>query len=162
MVESRSQRSRKPYDLEINFGDTEGFIDNVLTFNGHKTGTDSGIAMRLMVGNAFDFYWGDNVDKTVEPNKYDSYTTLLHEFGHVVGLAHFGTFDKGYIMTDDRQTTRGGARGILHTIDADAIHGVRDLYAIAVPEPSTLMLLTIAGALFTAASRLAYAGLNDD
>ncbi|MBX9584157.1 MAG: hypothetical protein K2X87_27985 [Gemmataceae bacterium] len=31
--------------------------------------------------------------------------------------------------------------GTLHTIDPDAIHGVRDLYAIAVPEPTGLTLL---------------------
>ena len=31
--------------------------------------------------------------------------------------------------------------GSLRTIDADAIHGVRVIYAVAVPEPSTGLLL---------------------
>jgi PEP-CTERM motif len=33
--------------------------------------------------------------------------------------------------------------GVLRTIDADAIHGVVDLYSIAVPEPSSVLLMTI-------------------
>ena len=68
----------------------------------------------------------------------DFATTILHEWGHVIGLGHFGTKATGFIMG----AANIGAGNSLRTIDAAAIHGVRDLYTIT-PEPSTAALLAL-------------------
>lgn len=84
---------------------------------------------------------------------YDFASTILHEVGHAVGFGHFGSYTAAQIMNSEDQPRRndltsGGVMkpagsGVLRTIDADATHGVLDLYSIAVPEPGTLMLLAI-------------------
>lgn len=66
----------------------------------------------------------------------DFASVMLHEWGHALGLGHFGTIGAGYVM--DPAGPPAGT--FLRTIDPDAIHGIRDLYAIAVPEPSTVTL----------------------
>lgn len=75
--------------------------------------------------------------------QFDFATILLHESGHVVGLDHFGAGNLSYIM---RPTF--GVQEVTRVIDPDAVHGVRDLYAIPgeVPEPAgVLSLLTLVG-----------------
>ena len=84
---------------------------------------------------------------------YDFASTILHEVGHTVGFGHFGSYAAKQIMNSEDQPrrndmTNGGimktaGSGVLRTIDADAIHGVLDLYSIAVPEPGTIMLLAV-------------------
>ena len=73
---------------------------------------------------------------------------MLHEQGHIVGLDHFGAGNKSYIM---RPKFSAGKADVTRVIDADAIHGVRDLYAIPVPEPSSIVLFglgTVIGMVF--------------
>jgi hypothetical protein len=85
---------------------------------------------------------------------YDFASTILHEVGHVVGFGHFGSYAAGQIMNLQDQPRRndmtsGGVMmpagsGVLRTIDADAIHGVLDLYSIpGIPEPSSVTLLAV-------------------
>jgi hypothetical protein len=93
-------------------------------------------------GTVLGWYYGLSPDPTVEPDRFDFLSTIVHEVGHVVGLTHFGTCASGAIMTADVLTRRSGTCGILRDIDASATHGVRDLYAI-VPEPGTLALLIL-------------------
>ena len=69
--------------------------------------------------------------------EYDFATLLLHESGHVVGLDHFGAGNLSYIMRPGFELGE-----VTRVIDPDAVHGVRDLYAIA-PEPSTWLLFAI-------------------
>jgi hypothetical protein len=66
---------------------------------------------------------------------YDFYTIALHEIGHAWGLDHFGTG----LMREDIATF------VMRTPDAGSIDGAKDLYAIAVPEPLTLVGLLAAG-----------------
>ncbi len=101
--------------------------------------------------------WDDGVGA---PHKYDFASTILHEVGHVVGFDHFGSYAAMQIMTEQDQPFRDdhlagphnpgdppayiAGSGTLRTIDGDAVHGSKDLYAIAVPEPATLSLLLAA------------------
>ena len=91
-------------------------------------------------------------------HQVDFVTVMLHEWGHVLGLDHFGTAAAAYLMTGDGQPffdghalDHSGAPGAppdvfpgatIRTIDADAIHGIRDLYSTA-PEPATLALFAL-------------------
>jgi hypothetical protein len=78
---------------------------------------------------------------TPTATEYDFATILLHEWGHVVGLDHFGAGNLSYIM---RPNFNFGE--MTRTIDPDAVHGVRDLYAIpVVPEPSSVAVLGTIG-----------------
>jgi hypothetical protein len=94
----------------------------------------------IVMDDDVNWFYGVDTNPANSPTQYDFATTILHEVGHVIGLGHFGTIAAGYIMTGQPQPTRNGAGGIDHTIDPDAIHGVRDIYAIAVPEPATCVL----------------------
>lgn len=88
---------------------------------------------------------------------FDFASTILHEAGHVVGFGHFGSYAAMQIMNSQDQPRRDdmtsagvmmpAGSGVLRTIDADAIHGVLDLYSIAVPEPGAIVLLVIGGML---------------
>jgi hypothetical protein len=99
--------------------------------------------LTVIFSQTTDWYYGTSTDPTVAPMQFDFLSTAVHEVGHVVGLLHFGTFASGAIMTAESQTDREGDRGILRDIDASATHGVRDMYAIAVPEPTTFAMLSI-------------------
>jgi hypothetical protein len=98
----------------------------------------------IVMDDDVDWFYGVDTNPANSPDQYDFATTILHEVGHVIGLGHFGTIAAGYIMTSEAQPTRSGAGGIDHTIDPDAIHGVRDIYAIAVPEPACALLIALA------------------
>lgn len=62
---------------------------------------------------------------------YDFYTIALHELGHGFGLLHFGTG----IMREDISAF------IMRDPDGGSIDGLKDLYAIPVPEPGSMLLL---------------------
>lgn len=102
-----------------------------------------------------DVDWFYAISRTPTASQYDFTSVLLHEAGHVVGLGHFGN-SNAYVMkpvTAPGQTTR--------TIDPDAIHGVRDLYAIPgeAPEPSAAVVLAMGG--FLATMRRRHSRLTD-
>ena len=128
-------------ELDIFYGGADaGSLGTTHVPFGHSTLSTMNIASKA------NWFYGMDTDKTHHPDDLDFYTTFLHEFGHVIGFEHFGTFAKGYVMNGQSQSVRGGARGILHDIDPDAVHGVRDLYAIptsGVPEPSSITLFAL-------------------
>jgi hypothetical protein len=109
-------------------------------------------AVTLTMDDDVDWFYGSEVGPP-DQHQTDFLTVMLHEWGHVLGLGHFGTAAKGYIMTDEPQPFFDGhlaghpdndgdgtpdvfAGATIHTIDPDAIHGIRDLYAICGPGPS--------------------------
>lgn len=90
-----------------------------------------------------EWYWGINSDKTVEPDKFDLYTVLLHEAGHAAAFGHFGTRAEGSVMANEALPIRSYAGGILHNVDASATHGALDVYAIAEPAHGIPALETV-------------------
>ena len=104
-------------------------------------------AMTITIDDDIDWFFGYDPNPANFPLLHDMQTTMLHEVGHALGLGHFGTYDRGYIMADQNiagttgRPNRGGLGGINHTIDPDAIHGMRDLYALAAPEPTGAALV---------------------
>ncbi len=71
--------------------------------------------------------------------------------GHSSGTAHTA----GDIHPIPAPSAAALAGGMFRSIDLDAEHGVRDLYAIAVPEPANLALVAICGLLGTLRRRFA-------
>lgn len=105
-------------------------------------------------GQALDWYFGTSTSTSVEADKYDGMTVMLHESGHAIGFAHWGSRAGGNIM-DITNTNglglRGGSNNIVQNIGADEIHGARDIYSIpgTVPAPGVLALLGFGGMLST-------------
>ena len=102
-------------------------------------------------GQALDWYFGTSTSTSVEGDKYDAMTVMLHESGHALGFAHWGSRAGGNIMdiTDANGLgLRGGSNNIVQNIGADEIHGVRDIYSIpgTVPTPGALAVLSLGGA----------------
>lgn len=125
------------HELHIIYGEAGAGNLGVTNFvTGHSS------SATIIMDDDVDWFYGISTDLDVAPDLYDFFTTILHEWGHVVGLGHFGTNAAAYIMTGEAQPTRGGGvGGVLHAIDPDAVHGVRDLYAIAAPEPASVVLV---------------------
>jgi hypothetical protein len=91
-----------------------------------------------------------NAKLTVTGNAYDFYTIALHEIGHSFALDHIGPG----IMREDI------ASFVMRDPDANSIDGLKDHYAIPVPEPETLLLLASgAGVLMTRRRRTRRSGL---
>jgi hypothetical protein len=83
-------------------------------------------------------YWectAANKKLTETSDAYDFYTIALHEIGHSFALRHI---DPG-IMREDISSF------VMRDPDANSIDGLKDHYAIPVPEPETLLLLASAG-----------------
>jgi hypothetical protein len=80
---------------------------------------------------------GDNsiTEQNSTEERYDFYTIALHELGHGFGLDHFGAG----IMRIDISSF------VMRDPDAGSIDGMKDIYAIPVPEPATISLACIAG-----------------
>jgi len=68
-------------------------------------------------------------------NQYDFYTIALHELGHAWGLLHF----PGGIMREDISSF------VMRSPDAGSIDGMKDLYAIPIPEPASWLIVLTAG-----------------
>lgn len=103
-------------------------------------------------GQALDWYFGTSTSTSVEGDKYDAMTVMLHESGHAIGFAHWGSRAGGNIMdiTDANGLgLRSGSNNIVQSIGAAEIHGVRDIYSIpgTVPAPGALALLGAGGLL---------------
>lgn len=163
-----------PHEVHIELG--EAGPGNAAVTNspfGH-TAAGAGAVTITMDDDVDWFYGGVGVGAA---HQTDFFTVLLHEWGHVIGFSHFGTALAAYIMNGDPQPFFDGhlpghpdldgdgipdvfPGAVIRAIDADAVHGVRDLYAICgpgrggrsleesdecccapVPEPSTLFLL---------------------
>jgi hypothetical protein len=123
--------------------------------------TGGGHKNELTITMDDDVNWFYSVTDGEKPaaGQYDFASVLLHEAGHVVGLAHFGGPNHvDYVMKPDLAPGH-----VTRTIDPDAIHGVRDLYAIAdssgVPEPSSATLLLMIGGLLASHRRNRSEGL---
>jgi Matrixin/PEP-CTERM motif len=132
----------EPHEVHVVYGEAGGnnaAMDNFaavtrLAAFGHAA--PGAGAVTVIVDDDQDWFYGGA--GAVPAGQLDFFSVILHEWGHVLGLGHFGTTAAGYIMADPFL----GPGASLRTIDPDAIHGIRDLYAIAdVPEPSTLVLL---------------------
>jgi hypothetical protein len=87
--------------------------------------------------------------------RIDFFTVGLHEVGHVIGLDHsikINSIMNGAIgnflapppemtLEDGHFKFKGPEGRSMRNIDPDSLDGAKDLYAIATPEPSTLLLL---------------------
>lgn len=119
------------HEVHVSYGEAGGTaLANTFPFTpGHNS------VLNIVVDDDQPFFYGTVGNPAA--TEYDFATVLLHEVGHVVGLDHFGAGNLSYIM---RPTF--GLGEVTRVIDPDAVHGVRDLYAISVvPEPSSLALM---------------------
>ncbi|MEX2187597.1 MAG: matrixin family metalloprotease [Pirellulales bacterium] len=82
--------------------------------------------------------WVDDPLATASTSRFDIYTIVLHEMGHALGLGHSSV--RGSVMEN-------AYRGAKRELTADDLAAIRAVYGV--PEPSTLVLATIA--LLTAA-----------
>ena len=142
------------HELHIVLGEAGVGAKAVVSTGGGHFAPGAG-AMTMTIDDDVDaiggWFWGVDANPLNNPTMHDAQTTILHEAGHVLGLSHFGTYDSAYIMAaqdalaNPGRPDRSGTGGIQHSIDADSIHGVRDLYAIAAPEPTSLVLALLGG-----------------
>lgn len=92
------------------------------------------------VGTTTTQYWQADAAGTITGpysstyNQYDFYTIALHELGHSWGLMHFA----GGIMREDISSF------VMRSPDAGSIDGMKDLYAIPIPEPASCLILLTA------------------
>lgn len=133
---------REDHEVHVVYG--EAGLGNLAITTGFLGHRDPGSgSMTITIDD--DVMWYYPTDGMVPAGQQDFQTIMLHETGHVLGLGHFGTLAAKYIMQGGGFPT--GPAGVLHTIDPDAIHGIRDLYAIAAPAPGSLALLAFSGLL---------------
>ena len=127
-----------PGDMIRIAGSSDPFVTEIAhpngwLFGGTGTPTSHTVAVDCQIAgaNCATFTFDD----------YDFYTIALHEIGHSWGLDHFGT---GLMRADISSF-------VMRDPDAGSIDGVKDLYAIPIPEPRMFVLLAIglAGLLLT-------------
>lgn len=89
----------------------------------------------------------NDASDTTADNDFDTFTVLLHELGHSLGLGH--SSDSNAVMF----ASYSGAR---RTLSADDIAGIQAIYGAAqsVPEPGTFGLLAVGSLGFLGYSRL--------
>jgi hypothetical protein len=135
-----------PFELEIIYGEANDNCNGENVGCAHVVAPSTGHQPQMIItmDDDYDWYYGVSTDTAVEPDKIDFATVMLHETGHVIGFGHFGSIAAGQIMSAENQPVRKDPGGIIHRIDADAVHGVLDLYSIAVPEPGAMLLVAAA------------------
>jgi hypothetical protein len=96
----------------------------------NAAGVFDSVTQTLTIDDDQDWYWGTDTNPAVAPTETDLYSVLLHEAGHASAFGHFGTLAQGSVMNGQAQPDRNQVGGILHVIDASAVHGALDVYAI--------------------------------
>lgn len=134
-----------PYDPEIEVEDYyQGrYLPNQpMPGGGAPQGGRSGVlaywtpALRVLTFNRRVNWYQDTgnpmMDKNPmnQPDKFDFYTTALHEWGHVLGLDHPMNAGIGTTM-HSTQGRRNQQNGIIRDIDNGSLDGAKNLYTIA-------------------------------
>jgi hypothetical protein len=88
----------------------------------------------------FGNFWDYDPSNGITAERSDFTYVALHEIGHLLGLDHYGTDPLKNLMNGD--VLDKGVKG--PGIDAGSLHGVKDMYAIAVPEPTTMVMIFLA------------------
>lgn len=113
------------YELFITLGRAEGNLGLTTIPLGHSApGGGTRRTHTMNFSRRTDWWYGGL--GAVPAGRWDFFSTALHEWGHVIGFDHFGTRAANYVMHGERVPS--GTH--LRVLDPDAVHGVRDLYAI--------------------------------
>jgi Matrixin len=85
-------------------------------------------------------FWDYDPSDGITAQRSDFSYVALHEIGHLLGLDHYGADPLKNLMNGD--VLPKGTKG--PGIDVGSLHGVKDMYAIAVPEPAVAGFLLLA------------------